>query len=128
MTKHFNKALLLTAALSLAVIFFPWVNAEAACYSDGVRVGTIQKFSKKGTLVKSWEGELVQEGERIKGSAGNIRGGNIWKFSVDSPDVAKIIDEVTMTGGTVALHYCQVYLKMGQTDTSYIVDRAVARK
>lgn len=125
--KYFNKTLLFTAILSLVVVFFPWANAEAACFSDGIRIGTIQKFSKKGVLIKSWEGEMVQEGERIKGNNGVIRGGNIWKFSVDNPDVAKAIEASTMSGGTVAVHYCQGYLTFGQTSTTYIVDKVVPR-
>lgn len=107
--------------------------AQAGCYSEGVRVGTIQKFSQKGYINKSWEGELVMEGDKISGDRSRIRGGNVWAFSVLDPNVAKVIDTVTMTGGSVALKYCQEMPLTGgltkfSTDTLYRITQAVERK
>lgn len=117
-------SILIAATLSAAAV-------HAQCYSDGVRVGTIQKFSSKGMVTKSWEGELVMEGEKIKGNANGIKGGNVWAFSVVDAAVAKVIDESTMTGAPVALRYCQaspldVTVKMS-TDTPYRITQAVIR-
>lgn len=116
--------LIAAAALSAAAV-------HAECYSDGVRVGVVQKLSSKGMVSKSWEGELVMEGEKIKGNANGIKGGNVWNFSVLDPAVAKVIDESTMTGAPVALRYCQaspldVTVKMS-TDTPYRITQAVIR-
>jgi hypothetical protein len=41
-------------------------------YSDGYRVGTLQKFTKKGWVFRSYEGELALAGS----------GYNVWSFSV----------------------------------------------
>ena len=81
--------------------------AFAECYSEGIRVGSVQKFSQRGFVNKSWEGELVMEGTKFKGSNGSVRGGNVWAFSVMDASVAKVIEEAVMTGGEVALKYCQ---------------------
>lgn len=118
------KKVIIAAVLSITAL-----SAIASdCYSEGVRVGTLQKFSNKGVINKSWEGELVMEGEKIKGSGGSVRGGNVWAFSVLDPDVAKVIDEAVMSGAPIALKYCQVAFQIGQTDTPYRITKAIIRK
>lgn len=104
----------------------------AECYSEGIRVGNVQKFSVKGYVNKSWEGELVMEGEKISGNAQRIKGGNVWKFSVLDPAVAKVIENSTMTGANIALKYCQVSpisnVTNFSTETPYHITHAVERK
>ena len=119
--------------IMVAALAFTAMTATAACFSEGVRVGSVQKFSSKGFVNKSWEGELVMEGEKIKGNANGIRGGNIWAFSVLDPAVAKNIDDAVMTGGQIALKYCQVTvlqepLWQTATNTQYRITMAVPRK
>ena len=116
------KALICIAALVAAS------QANAGCFSEGVRVGTIQKFSQKGLINKSWEGELVMDGVKLKSGQNGLRGGNVWKFSVLDPEVAKAIDGATLSGNPVALKYCQVYMTLAQTDTPYRITQAVERK
>jgi hypothetical protein len=119
------KKVLIAIALASAAL-----AAHADCYSEGVRVGTVQKFSSKGVVNKSWEGELVMEGLKLKSSETGLQGGNVWKFSVLEPAVAKVIDESVMTGGQIALKYCQTFPfgSIGTTDTPYRIVQAVARK
>lgn len=101
------------------------MNAMADCYSSGVRVGFIQKFSLKGFINKSWEGEMVQGGIRDK----NASVTNIWKFSVTDANVAKKIEDAMFEGGDVAVKYCQSYIKIGLiANTDYIVTDAKAQK
>ena len=104
------------------------VASAGECYSDGIRVGTIQKFSNKGMINKSWEGELVMEGTKISSDSSSVKGGNVWKFSVLDAAVAKVIDEATMLGSPIALKYCQVAFQVGQSDTNYRITQAVIRK
>jgi hypothetical protein len=119
------KKVLLALAISVAAM-----AAHAECYSEGVRVGTLQKFSSKGLINKSWEGELVMQGEKIVASSAGVKGGNIWAFSVLEPAVAKVIDEAVMSGAPIALKYCQVLSiqAVGTTDTPYRIVQAVIRK
>lgn len=53
--------LLIAAALGALIvvpIFYAW-TAVTWSYSRGERAGYVQKFSKKGWLCKTWEGELA---------------------------------------------------------------------
>ena len=47
---------LLAGALLLAA--YTWL-ALSFSYSDGERAGYLQKFSKRGWVCKTWEGELL---------------------------------------------------------------------
>ena len=51
-------------------------------YSNGYRSGLLQKFSKKGWICKTYEGELWQS------VVANVAP-NIWLFSVRDPSVAR---------------------------------------
>ena len=97
------KHLVLSAAAAVAVASCS--VAHAGCYSEGTRVGIVQKLSNKGLVVKSYEGELVMDGEKIRGSGGYIRGGNVWKFSAQDTDVAKKLDQSMNEGRPVAVKY-----------------------
>lgn len=111
----------------LALGTFTLSSAKANCYSEGIRVGTVQKFSKKGMVNKSWEGELVMEGQKV--ATGGRATTNVWAFSVLQADVAKVIDDSTMTGKSVALKYCQLgpFDITTQMDTKYEIVKAVQR-
>jgi lysophospholipid acyltransferase (LPLAT)-like uncharacterized protein len=45
-------------ALILVLVGFTWVTLHWS-YSDGERAGFVQKFSRKGWICKTWEGELA---------------------------------------------------------------------
>ena len=124
-TPHFLIMIIVLAALLVLA-----TSAHAGdCYSEGVRVGVVQKFSIKGVINKSWEGELVMDGEKFRGGyKTGTSGGNVWKFSVLDASVAKTIDGAVMSGAPVALRYCQVLMQFGQADTSYRITQAVERK
>lgn len=113
-----------------ALLFASAQQATAAdCRSEGMRVGVIQKFSLKGMVNKSWEGEMVQQGVRTKSTSNGAGVTNIWKFSVLDAAVAKKIDAAAFDGGEVAVRYCQQpgISLMGQTDTNYVVTDVRAR-
>lgn len=106
----------------LAVLLLVSFSATAECYSEGIRKGDIQKFSMKGIVTKSWEGEMVQEGIRTKSKDGVAGITNIWKFSVTDPAVAKKIEDAMFAGGNISVKYCQSALhNTFVSDTSYIV-------
>lgn len=54
------SALLLSAIAAVLVLFalYTWFTLSWS-YSEGERAGYLQKFSKKGWLCKTWEGELL---------------------------------------------------------------------
>jgi hypothetical protein len=65
-------------------------------YSDGDRVGYVQKFSHKGWLCRTWEGELAMT--PVPGAAPEI-----FTFTVRDPKVVQQIHDAE--GKKVALHY-----------------------
>ena len=53
-------ALLLSSLAAIIVLFalYTWFTLSWS-YSEGERAGYLQKFSKKGWLCKTWEGEIL---------------------------------------------------------------------
>ncbi|MEX5744064.1 hypothetical protein [Massilia sp. X63] len=53
-------AILLSAIAAIVVLFalYTWFTLTWS-YSEGERAGYLQKFSKKGWLCKTWEGEIL---------------------------------------------------------------------
>lgn len=92
------------------------VGAGGGCsVSDGTRTGTVTKFSKKGLMVKSWEGELLLGGVR-QGTSGSVA--NVWQFTVLKPDIAEKME--SLVGKDVKVKYHQVWLRNPIVrDTSY---------
>lgn len=120
-------------AIFIAQLLVTTSSLADNCYSEGVRVGVVQKFSKKGFVNKSWEGELVMEGLKMRaGYKTGTSGGNVWRFSVLDAAVAKAIDDAAMTGGEVALKYCEItpidVTRRLTVQTPYVVTKAVERK
>jgi hypothetical protein len=71
--------------------------------SDGFRDGTVQKFSHRGLLFKTWEGELALDGFKLDRDG---KGGSAWGFSVDASDAA-VVEKLQSVrpGQRVRLHY-----------------------
>jgi len=92
------KALLSAILLVVVVIgVWTWFSLSWA-YSEGDRAGTLQKFSKKGWLCKTYEGELALY----------VVGGvapQIWYFSTRDADLAKQLSAAV--GQNVQLHYTE---------------------
>ena len=65
-------------------------------YSDGERAGYLQKFSRKGWICKTYEGELAMT--TVPGVAPVL-----WNFTVRDPAVAAQINAVL--GKRMVLHY-----------------------
>ena len=59
--RHWGKIALASVILIPAAVFALWAWITLTyVYSSGDRAGYVQKFSEKGWLCKTWEGELVQ--------------------------------------------------------------------
>ena len=88
-------------------------------YSSGERAGYVQKFSQKGWLCKTWEGELA-----IVAIPGSMP--EIFKFTVRDDKVAAEIN--TVMGKRVAISYDQ-HLGIPSTcfgETGYFVSKVHA--
>ena len=94
---------------------FTWVTLHYE-YSNGERAGVLQKFSRKGWVCKSYEGELalyVVAGVQPE----------IWNFTVRDPAIARQLASVV--GQRVQLHYVEHRGVPTSCvgDTAYFVDR-----
>lgn len=79
--------------LALYTMFMLWFS-----YSEGERAGVLQKFSKRGWVCKTWEGELAMY----------VVGGiapQIWNFSVRDEATAAQLSKAV--GRQVRLHYTE---------------------
>ncbi len=103
--------LLFFVGAAYLTIVFNWT------YSDGNRAGYIQKFSRKGWLCKTHEGELAMT--TVPGTAPVI-----WSFTISDDAVATQLSG--MLRKRVILHYKEYrYIPSNCFgDTVYFVDKA----
>ena len=80
-----------------AVCYFAFLYN--ATYSEGVRSGELIKFSRKGLIFKTYEGELSQ----------GISGAQIFHFSVMDNQEKVIVDLKEMQGQYIKLTYVERY-------------------
>ncbi len=93
-------------------------------YSDGYRAGTMVKFSKKGVLFKTYEGEL-NLGMVLNDQQPGVSVANIWKFSVkgSEDELNNKLQQALLNGKRVKVHYDEKFFQFDwRGDTKYIVD------
>lgn len=98
--------ILLVYAIYVAFIFY-------VPYSEGTRAGELIKFSNKGVIVKTWEGEISQ----------GISGAQIFKFSVLDQEEAVIKKLQEFQGQYVKVSYVErfgTFFWWG--DTTYFIN------
>jgi len=71
-------------------------------YSEGTRVGILYKFSKKGMLFKTYEGEMILPGIRSNKGNNSVTS-NLYRFSVTDETLANKLME--SQGMEVEVHY-----------------------
>ena len=88
-------------------------------YSKGYRSGLLQKFSEKGMVFKTFEGEMVLSS--VQSDANVAIASEKFLFSVTDKTVAKSMEQIQ--GRRVVVHYME---KKGalpwRGDSNYIVD------
>ena len=88
-------------------------------YGEGYRAGLLQKFSYKGTIFKTYEGELILSS--IKSNQDVSLASEKFFFSVQDKEVAQKI--LHLEGFMVVVHYREKNgVLFWQGDTKYIVD------
>ena len=96
--RNWGKLTVTTLIVVPALVFTIWAGiALNFSYSSGQRVGFVQKFSRKGWICKTWEGELAMV--NLPGALSQI-----FVFSVRSDSVAKAINDA-MAKGRLELQY-----------------------
>ena len=88
-------------------------------YSEGSRAGMLVKFSEKGYIFKTYEGDLNLGG--INPLPGNTIANNIWKFSVKDDSIGELLK--SKEGQMLRLHYKEKVKNFPwQGDTKFFVD------
>lgn len=91
----------------LATLFFAAILGIAGYFtfiyyvpfSEGIRSGELIKFSKRGMIIKTWEGEISQ----------GISGAQIFSFSVEQDNEQVINDLQEFQGKYVKVRYLERY-------------------
>ncbi|WP_299260686.1 6-phosphogluconate dehydrogenase [uncultured Aquimarina sp.] len=107
------KKILALIILAITLLFGIWyATVYFASYSEGVRSGELIKFSNKGVMFKTWEGEISQ----------GISGAQIFSFSVEdkNKEVIKKLEE--FQGKYVKLKYKERFATISWLgDSKYFV-------
>jgi hypothetical protein len=97
--RHWGKLLIAGIVAIPTIAMTVWAAiALSFSYSEGERVGYIQKFSEKGWICKTWEGEIA-----MVNLPGQIA--NTFQFTVRDDSIAALINAAQ--GKRVALSYEQ---------------------
>ena len=109
--------LFITLIVVLTGIFIYWKYFFT--YSDGYRAGLLQKFSHKGNIFKTYEGEMILSS--VSSNMNVAIASEKFYFSVTNENMAQQLD--TMQGRMVIVHYKQkngVLFWRGESE--YLVD------
>jgi hypothetical protein len=124
--KRIGKKILWITSITIILflgIFIFWKYFYT--YSDGYRAGLLQKFTRKGNIFKTYEGELILSS--IKSNINVALASEKFFFSVTDDSLAKKLD--TLQGQFVIIHYKQrngVLIWRGETP--YFVDDAKVKQ
>lgn len=103
-----KKILLVIVILALAVLAFLYFGT----YSEGTRAGIIMKVSKKGTIFKTWEGQMNLE------TFGAVKTDNIvseiFTFSIErgNQELIDALNAAALSGDRVNLKYIERYISV----------------
>jgi hypothetical protein len=94
-------------------------------YSDGYRAGLLQKFSHKGNIFKTYEGEIILSSVT---STNNVAlASEKFYFSVSDKNLAQQLD--TLQGQFVIVHYRQKNgVVFWRGESAYFVDNVKIKK
>lgn len=118
-TAKSGRRIIIIISLIVVVITGLFFLIANYTYSEGNRAGVVVKFSKKGYLLKTYEGELNMGG---MGNLPNTAQMNmLWNFSVKDQAIADTL--MNLEGRKVSLHYKEIIKNMPwQGETKYFVD------
>ncbi len=107
-----KKFLFSLLGISIVLIIGYFLFIYFVPFSKGVRSGELIKFSRKGVIAKTWEGEISQ----------GISGAQIFKFSVEGKEEQVVKDLIEYQGEYVKLFYKQRYATFFWLgDTKYFI-------
>ncbi len=113
--RKFKIFLFIIFLVLLGVLWF----VSTGYYSSGDRAGTISKFSERGYVFKTYEGQLMEGG--YSGETGSLSP-RYWDFSTKEDSVVAKLRQALATGERITLIYQEKFVKFPWNgDTKYIV-------
>lgn len=116
--------LLICLAIAGILVALLGAGLSGCSRSEGSRAGIVTKFSHKGNLTKSWEGEMVMGGMRVgtDSEGSSMLQANVWQFTVTDPNIVEQVKEALRQGYRVELEYKQTMMHNPlKRDTSYTI-------
>lgn len=109
--------IILGSLLALYLLYFAFVYFVP--YSEGTRAGELIKFSHRGVVIKTWEGEISQ----------GISGAQIFSFSVLDQDKDVIEKLQEYQGSYVKVAYVERYASFAiWGETTYFITEVEQEK
>jgi len=112
----------LIVVLAIVSLLFVIIAGLKGCSkSNGSRVGVVQKFSEKGIIWNTMEGELNIGGVSNDGTATVA---NTWAFSIEkgNTEIIDVIDKAMSDGSRYRLYYKQkLWVPWWVAGTNYLV-------
>jgi uncharacterized membrane protein len=94
-------------------------------YSEGYRAGLLQKFSHKGVIFKTYEGEMVLSS--VSSNRDVAIASEKFLFTVTKRSLVREFD--TLQGSTIIVHYRQMKSSVfWRGDSQYLVDSVKEKK
>lgn len=118
------KKILVIIGLAILLAFIFGSYFVLGNYSQGTRAGVVQKLSRKGIVIKTWEGQLNLGGFNTTETGGV--GATIWDFSVKGKNqlVLDELEKASLNGKRVKLYYTEKFLKLFWIgETKYFVHK-----
>jgi hypothetical protein len=105
----FKKILIILLLVGLAILAFLYFGT----FSEGTRAGVVLKISKRGTVVKTWEGQMDTETFGAVNDPKNIVS-ETFTFSVEkgNPELIQALEDAALSGERVNLKYKERFIKV----------------
>ena len=113
----------LTLLLVFLALFVYWKYFYT--YSEGYRAGLLQKFSHKGAIFKTYEGEMILSS--VSSNRDVALASEKFLFTVTNKSLVREFD--TLQGSTVIVHYRQMNSAVfWRGDSPYLVDSVKVKR
>ncbi len=120
MKKFLTRLLIVLVLLIGSLIYWKYFFT----YSEGYRAGLLQKFSSKGSLFKTYEGEIILSS--VQSSNNMAIASEKFFFSVTEEDVARKIEK--LQGENVVVHYTEKNGRLPwRGESQYVVDSVTVK-
>lgn len=113
--------LIIIVVIGLSIIYWKYFYT----YSEGYRAGLLQKFSNKGALFKTYEGEIILSS--VSSNRDVTLASEKFLFTVINKSLVRQFD--TLQGQSVIVHYRQKNASLfWRGDSPYLVDSVKVKR